>query len=115
METGLASGPSSAPALLPSGVVPTPSEPWRQINFAGWLTCYVMFRALIYLFVCLFINFWLHWVFVATRGLSLVGATLRCGARASHCSGFSCCGARALGVQASVVVALRLSSCGSRA
>ena len=34
-----------------------------------------------------------------------VGATLRCGARASHCGGFSCCGARSLGVQASVVVA----------
>ena len=29
--------------------------------------------------------------------------------------GFSCCGARALGTQASVVVAHRLSSCGSRA
>ena len=25
------------------------------------------------------------------------GATLSCGARASHCGGFSCCGARALG------------------
>ena len=43
------------------------------------------------------------------------GATLRRGARASHCGGFSCWGARALGVQASVVVACRLSSCGSRA
>ena len=30
--------------------------------------------------------------------------TLRCGARASHCGGFSCCGARALGARASVVV-----------
>ena len=30
--------------------------------------------------------------------------------RASHCSGFSCCGAQAL--EASVVAALRLSSCG---
>ena len=39
-------------------------------------------------------------------------ATLRCGARAS-CGGFSCCGAWALGTQASVVVACRLSSCGS--
>ena len=28
-----------------------------------------------------------------------------CGARASHCGGFSCCGARALGAWASVVVA----------
>ena len=37
-------------------------------------------------------------------------ATLRCGARASHFCGFSCCRARA-----SVVVAHRRSSCGSRA
>ena len=46
------------------------------------------------------------------HGLSLVvvrGATLRCGARASHCGGFSC-GARALGTRASVVVARGLSS-----
>ena len=47
--------------------------------------------------------------------LRQVGATLRYGARASHCGGFSCCGARALGVWASVVVASGLSSCGSRA
>ena len=32
-----------------------------------------------------------------------VGATLCCGARASHCSGFSCCEAWALGAWASVV------------
>ena len=30
---------------------------------------------------------------------------LCCGARASHCGGFSCCGARALGAWASAVVA----------
>ena len=47
--------------------------------------------------------------------LLLAGATLRCGARASHCSGFSCCGAQALGMQDSVVVARGLSSCGARA
>ena len=40
---------------------------------------------------------------------------LRCGAWASHCSGFSCCAAWALGTQASVVVACWLSSCGSQA
>ena len=69
-------------------------------------------------FIYLFIYFWLHWVSVAARGLSLVaasGAILRCSARASHCSGFSCCGAWALGTQASVVVVRGLSSCGSRA
>ena len=42
-----------------------------------------------------------------------VEATLRCGARASHCGAFSCCGAQALGARASVVVACGLSSCGS--
>ena len=47
-------------------------------------------------------------------------ATLRCGVWPSHCSGFSCCGARALGVRASVVAACRLgcvgfSSCGVQA
>ena len=41
------------------------------------------------------------------------GATLCCGARASHCGGFSCCGAQALGTQTSLAVARRLSSCGS--
>ena len=44
-----------------------------------------------------------------------VGATLHCGAQASHCGGFSCCGAWALGTRASVVVAHGLSSCGSQA
>ena len=46
--------------------------------------------------------------------LQRAGATLRCGAVASHCGGFSCCGARAVGAQASVVVASGLSSCGAR-
>ena len=62
--------------------------------------------------------FWLRWVFVAACGLSLVAASrgyssLWCAA--SHCGGFSCCGARALGTQATVVVAHGLSSCGARA
>ena len=55
-------------------------------------------------FIYLFIYFWLHWVFVAAhglfsdcgeRGLLFVG-----GARISHCGGFSCCGAQAVGVWA---------------
>ena len=65
--------------------------------------------------------FWLHWVFVAAHRLSLVVASggyssLRCAGFsqrwlliAEH-AGFSSCGARA-----SVVVACRLSSCGTRA
>ena len=43
------------------------------------------------------------------------GATIPCGARASCCGGFFCCGARALGARASVVAARGLSSCGARA
>ena len=56
--------------------------------------------------MCVF--FFLIYLFLAALGL-------RCGARASHCGGFSCCGAWALGAWASVVVARRLSSCSSRA
>ena len=66
-----------------------------------------------YLFIYLFLAvlglcccMWLSLVAVS-------GATLRCGAQASHCGGFSCCGARTVGSQASVVVAHGLSSCGS--
>ena len=44
-----------------------------------------------------------------------MGATLCCGAQASHCGGFSCCRAWALGTWVSVVVARGLSSCGSQA
>ena len=47
--------------------------------------------------------------------LQRAGATPRRGARASHRGGLSHCGARAPGVQASVVVAHGLSSCGLRA
>ena len=70
------------------------------------------------LFYSVLFIFWLHWVFVACVGflqLQRAGATLCCGAQASHCGGFSCCGAQALGVRASVVAARRLSSCGTRA
>ena len=51
---------------------------------------------------------------VAARGLSLVavsGGYSVAALRLSHCGGFSCCGAWALGAQASVVAARRLSSC----
>ena len=67
-----------------------------------------------------FFFFWLRWVFFiaaaqAFSKLLRAGATLCCGAWASHCGGFSCCGAGALGARASVVVARGLSSCGARA
>ena len=72
----------------------------------------------------LFIYFWLHWVFVAVRGLSLVAASggyssLRCAvfslrwllllwSTGSRRAGFSICGTRA-----SVIVAHGLQSAGS--
>ena len=61
--------------------------------------------------------FWLWWVFAAAHGLSLVvvgaAATLHCHVRTSHCGGFPCGGARALGMQASVATASGLTSCGT--
>ena len=53
------------------------------------------------IYFILFIYFWLRWVFVAVRGLSLVATR----------GAFSCCRARALGVWASVVAARGLSIC----
>ena len=61
--------------------------------------------------------FWLHWVFVATRGLSLVVASGGCSSL--WCASFSLrwfsCGAQALGARTLVVVVRRLGSCDSRA
>ena len=68
------------------------------------------------LFLLFLINLFILFIFIfGCVGSSLLhagflwlrraGATIRCGAQASHCSGFSCCGAQALGEQASVVVA----------
>ena len=72
---------------------------WRLILTAKNEVDFFFFNEFIYLFIYL----WLHWVFIAARGLSLVAAS----------GGFSCCGARAIGTRASVVVARRLSGCGS--
>ena len=65
-----------------------------------------------------FIYLWLHWVSIALCRFSLVAASgndSSYGARASHRGGFSCCGAQALGAQASVVVARGVSGCGTGA
>ena len=75
----------------------------------GYHFDYIKYLKVITVFLKIYLfYFWLRCVFVAARGLSLVvvrGATLRCSVQASHCGGFSCCGAQALGAQASVVVA----------
>ena len=47
--------------------------------------------------------------------LQRAGAALHYGAQASHCGGFSCCRAQALGTRALVVAACGLSSCGTQA
>ena len=87
--------------------------PWR----VGTVTCFFFFFLfLINLFICFYI--WLCWVFIAVRGLSLVEASR--GYSSLQCVGFSLSWllllwSRALGVQAAVVVAHGLSSCGSQA
>ena len=63
-------------------------------------------------FIIYLLIYWLRWVFVAARGLSLVAASR--GYSSLPCAGFSCCRAQALGMWPSVVVARGLSSCGSR-
>ena len=84
----------------------------------------------IYLFIYLFIYFWLHWVFIAVHGLSLVAVSggyslLRCvgfslgwllllWSMGSRCVGFSSCDTR-LSSCGSQAVGRRLSSCGTRA
>ena len=56
----------------------------------------------------LFICFRLCSIFIATCGISLVvasGGYSGCHAQASHCGGFSCCGAQALEYRLSIIVA----------
>ena len=60
------------------------------------------FIYLIYLFLAVLGLRWCAQPFSSCRER---GATLCCGARASHCGGFSCCGVWTLGTWASVVVA----------
>ena len=65
-------------------------------------------------YLCVCVCVCVCWVFITVHTLSLVvaiGATFHCNAWASHCSGFSCCGAWALGAQTSVVVSHGLSCC----
>ena len=78
-----------------------------------------------FLFFFLFYKFIYLFIIFGCVGSSLLragflwsrqaGAALRCGAWASHCGGFSCCGGRALGAWTSVVAACGLGSCGSQA
>ena len=94
-----------------------PSGGEEDVHSSGWAywSQFFFFNGLVLLNNVLFI-YWLRWVLVAVLRLSLVAASggySLLGAWASHCSGFSCCGARALGARASVVVAHGLWSAGS--
>ena len=83
---------------------PHPLQQWDILLFFFFLDI-LIFNHLI---ICCI---WLCWVFVAVQAslqLWRAGATVCCNVQASHCSGFSCCGA-----WASAVAARGLSSCGS--
>ena len=91
-----------------------------------------VFMCLLYRKYCLqvcdyflfFINLFIYFIFGCVGSsllhmgflqLRRMGVTLCCSVWASHCGGFSFCRAWALGMWASVVVALRLNSCGTQA
>ena len=69
---------------------------------------FILFTFLINLFIYLF---WLRWVFIAARGLSLVAASR--GYSSLQCAGFSLWWLLLLWSTGSVVAARGLSSCGS--
>ena len=71
----------------------------RSLIYPVWGSLSFFFFFLINLFYLLFFLAVLG-LHCSTRAFSswwCVGAALRCGAQASHCGGFSCCGAQALG------------------
>ena len=61
---------------------------FRSVNFSFLFIKYILKK--------LFTYFWLHWVFIAALGLSLLMVSRgypSCTVLVSHCSGFSCFGA----------------------
>ena len=103
---GIEPGPSAVKARSPNHW--TPGEFLKHPHF-------ILFFLALFSFFFFLAGLGLHCYAWAFLSLWSAGATLRCGAQASQCGGFSCCRARALGVWASVVAACRLSSCGARA
>ena len=87
----------------------------KAVKILGFLTIFI------HLFIYLFYYFWLHWVFIAARGLSLVAASG--GYSSLRCTGFSLqwlllfwsTGSRHMGFSSCGSWALRhrLSSCGA--
>ena len=74
---------------------------------------FFFFKIFIYLFYCLAV-LGLHHGMRTFSSCGEEGLLSTCSSRASHCSGFSCWGALALGSQASAVGSCGLSSCGSQ-
>ena len=98
MEETQAEGPRFCYAGQLLGVSGLDTISWRFFV----LFCFVFINLFIYLSMAVL---GLHCCARAFSSCGELGATLRCGARAAHCGGFSCCGAQALGARASVVVA----------
>ena len=101
-----------------------PTFLWHYWEVVSFQWCLENFRQEIRLiFLKIFYKF-IYLLFLTSLGLCCCSrAFSSCGERgllfvacwASHCGGFSWCGARALGAGASVVAAHGLSSCGARA
>ena len=84
----------------------------RLLNDVEHLFVYLLIACLSYLFLDLLV---LCCCTGAFSGCSEQGLLCRCSVWFSHCNSVSCCAAWTLGMQASVVVALRFSTCGARA
>ena len=67
--------------------VPGPGLKPVSPSLAGGGFFFFFLNETFYLFVCLFVCFWLRWVFVAVRGLSLVAVSM--GYSLLPCEGFS--------------------------
>ena len=87
-----------------------------------YMKLYIVLICIIWLLISPHIYFFflmtalgLHCCVHTFSGCCSWGLFFSCDAPDSHCAGFSCCEARALGMHASVVVACGLGSCGSQA
>ena len=104
--------PSWMDVLYKGSVRGTALQAWMYIQVTRG-SIYLLFGLGYFFFNLLAVALRLHfcmWAFSSCRkqGLLFVGAH-----RPSHCSGFSCCGARALGAWSSVVAPWGPSSSGS--